>query len=86
MSSKSLKTVNISSIIKLSNLFDREHLLSPSVYEEIKEDIESEYASIAHLKRIKIIRNGEEKFGAEVGSVFIEFRDKKSAEMALKKV
>jgi hypothetical protein len=36
------------------------------------------------LKRIKIVRKIEEKLGAEVGSVFVEFRDKKSAELGLK--
>ena len=55
-------------------------------YEEMLEDLENEFSVIPHLKRIKIIRNKEEKLGAEVGSVFIEFRDKKSAELALKKV
>ena len=38
------------------------------------------------MKRIKIVRNGEEKLGAEVGSVFVEFRDKRSAEMGLKQL
>jgi hypothetical protein len=35
------------------------------------------------VKRIKIIRNGEEKLGAEVGSIFVEFQDKKSAMTAV---
>jgi len=48
--------------------------------------MEEEFIKIPHLKRIKIVRNGEEKLGAEVGSVFVEFRDKKSAEIALKKM
>jgi len=46
--------------------------------------MEAELAKIPHLKRIKVIRNGEERLGAEVGCVFAEFRDKKSAELALK--
>jgi hypothetical protein len=32
------------------------------------------------------VRNGEERLGAEVGSVFVEFRDKKSAELGLKMI
>ena len=48
--------------------------------------MEDEFARIPHLKRIKIVRNGEERLGAEVGSVFVEFRDKRSAEAALKKI
>ena len=46
--------------------------------------MEAEFEKVPHLKRIKIIRNGEERLGAEVGSIFIEFRDKKSAELGLK--
>ena len=86
LKSGSLKTVNISSVIKVSNVFDREEELTAEVYEELFEDMEEEFTKIPHLKRIKIIRNGEEKLGAEVGSVFVEYRDKKSAEAALKKI
>lgn len=60
--------------------------MAPDQYDELKEDMEDEFSKIPHLKRIKIIRNGEERLGAEVGSVFVEFRDKKSAEIALKKI
>jgi len=79
-----LKTVNVSSVIKLFNIFDREEELTPEIYEGIKEDMDAEFSKVPHLKRVKIIRNGEEKLGAEVGSVFVEFRDKKSAEIGLK--
>lgn len=68
----------------MSNVHDREEELTPEIYEELMEDMEGEFTRIPHLKRIKIIRNGEEKLGAEVGSVFVEFRDKKSAEIGLK--
>lgn len=86
LKSASLKTVAPSSVIKVSNVFDREEEMTPELYEELKEDMEDEFLKIPHLKRIKIVRNGEEKLGSEVGSVFVEFRDKKSAEIALKKV
>lgn len=81
-----MKTVNVSSVIKISNVFDREEEFTPEIYEELFEDMEDEFAKIPHLKRIKIIRKEEEKLGAEVGCVFVEFRDKKSAEAALKKI
>ena len=81
-----LKTVAPSNIIKVSNVFDREEQMTPELYEELKEDMEDEFVKIPHLKRIKIIRNGEERLGAEVGCVFVEFRDKKSAEMAIKSI
>lgn len=70
----------------MSNVFNREEELTPDQYEELKEDMENEFSKVPHLKRIRIIRNGEERLGAEVGSVFVEFRDKKSAELALKKI
>jgi hypothetical protein len=81
-----LKTVNVSSVLKISNVFDREEEMTPEVYEDLFEDMEAEFQKIPHLKRIKVIRNGEEKLGAEVGSVFVEFRDKKSAELGLKMI
>ncbi len=86
MKAGSLKTVNPSSVIKVSNILEREEELTPELYEELFEDMEEEFRKIPHLKRIKIVRNGEEKLGAEVGSVFVEFLDRKSAEMALKKI
>ena len=86
MRGSSLKTVAPSNVIKVSNVFEREEEMTPDQFEELKEDMEDEFLKIPHLKRIKIIRNGEERMGAEVGSVFVEFRDKKSAEIALKKI
>lgn len=84
MKASTLKTVNVSSVIKISNIHDREEELTPDIYEEIKEDMEAEFSKVPHLKRVKVVRNGEDKLGAEVGSVFVEFRDKKSAEIGLK--
>ena len=86
MKSASLKTVAPSPVIKVSNVFDREDEMTPDQFEELKEDMEDEFCKIPHLKRIRIVRNGEERLGAEVGSVFVEFRDRKSAELALKKI
>lgn len=60
--------------------------MTPEKYEDLKENMEDEFLKIPHFKRIRIIRSGEESLGAEVGSVFAEFRDKKSAEAALKKI
>jgi hypothetical protein len=81
-----LKTVNVSSVLKISNVFDREDEMTPEIYEDLFEDMEAEFAKIPHLKRIKVVRNGEEKLGAEVGCVFVEFRDKKSSELGLKMI
>lgn len=48
--------------------------------------MEDEFKKGLHLKRIKIIRNNEEKLGAETGSIFIEFGDKNSATQAIKRI
>lgn len=82
----SLKTVNPASVIKITNIFNREEELTPEIYEELYEDMEEEFKKVPHLKRIKIIRNGEEKLGAEVGSIFVEFNDRQSATHAIKKI
>lgn len=79
-----MKTLNVSSVIKIWNIHDRNEEFTPELYEEIKEDLESEFSKIPHLKRIKLIRDGEERLGADVGAAFAEFRDKKSAEFGLK--
>lgn len=42
----SLKTLNPSRIIKISNVFDRECELTPDIYEELKEDFEGEMSTI----------------------------------------
>ena len=72
-----------SNIIKISNVHDREFILTPEAYTELFEDMEDELSEIPHFKRIKVIRNGEERLGAEVGSIFAEFNDKKSSQVAL---
>jgi len=49
------------------------------MFDELQEDMDDELQPIPLLKRIKIVRNGEERLGAEVGSIFVEFSEKKSA-------
>ena len=46
----SLKTVNPSSVIKITNIFDREDELTPEIYEELYEDMEEEFRKITHLR------------------------------------
>lgn len=82
----SLKTLNPSRILKISNVFDREAELTPDVYEELKEDFEGEMAQITQLRSMRVVRSGEATLGSEVGSIFVEFRDKKGAELGIKKV
>lgn len=86
LKANSLKTLNPSTVVKLSNLFNREDELTPDLYEELYEDMEEEFSRGYHLKKIRIIRSNEERLGAEVGAVFVEFLDKSSAATAIKKM
>lgn len=74
-------------ILKVHNVFDRNSILTPELHDELKEDFENEAKQVLQsnpnlhgmFKSIRVVRNGEEKLGAEVGSVFVEFKDKKAA-------
>lgn len=48
--------------------------------------MQEELSQIGELSRIKVIRNGEEKLGAEVGSIFVEFDQKKHGEITCQKL
>ena len=52
-------------MIKISNLFDRYSEMTPSQFEELYEDIEAKIWWCWSFKRLKIIRNGEEKLGGK---------------------
>jgi len=60
--------------------------MTPEAYEELREDFEGEMHDIAQLRNVKVVRNGEESLGAEVGSIFIEFKDIKGAQIAVKRI
>ena len=76
----------MSRIIKISNVFTRGAVMTPEDYEALYDDMEEELTRIGNLERLKIIRNGEERIGCEVGSVFVEFRERKSAENAVRTI
>ena len=75
-----------SRIVKVNNIFNRESELTSDVYEELREDFEAEMQDIGQLRNVKVVRNGEEKLGAEVGSIFLEFKDVKGASLAVKRI
>ena len=60
--------------------------MTVDMYEELKDDFEAEMQNIGQMRTLKIIRNGEEKLGAEVGSIFVEFKDTKGAILGMKQV
>ena len=70
------KSLPPSRIIKIQNAHDRETALTDIQYSQLNEDMQEELSQIATISRMKIVRNGEERLGAEVGSVFVEFDDK----------
>ena len=91
--SASFTTMKPSRMIKISNLFDRYSEMTSKQFEELYEDMEDELSQYGQFKRLKIIRNGEEKLGgkfiihinfiiAEVGSVFVEFENEDEAILA----
>ena len=60
--------------------------LSDTLHDELHEDMTGEIMKadgIGQLKRIKVVRDSEQRLGAEAGSVFCEFKDKKDAVKAL---
>ena len=43
MKAATLKTLNVSSVIKLSNVVDRDEEITPEIYEELYGDMEEEF-------------------------------------------
>jgi hypothetical protein len=84
LKTSTLKTRQVSSVIKISNVLEREEELTPELFEELSGDFEDELSKIPHLHRFKIVRAEEERLGAEKGYVFVVFKDKRSAELAFK--
>lgn len=68
-----------SRIIKISGVFDREQMMTVDQYEELKNAFEAEMQHIGQLRNIRVVKSGEETLGAEVGSIFVEFKDVKGA-------
>lgn len=86
----SLKTLSPSTIIKISNVFDRYAALSEQTHGELLEDMQVEIGSSKGLtkpvKRIKVIKDSEARLGAETGSVFCEFHNKNDSQLILNKL
>jgi len=59
--------------------------MTPGKYAQLKADIEAEVLKLPNVLKIRIVKEEEERLGAERGSIFVEFRDRKSAELAIKK-
>jgi hypothetical protein len=75
--------ISVSPIIKISGVFDRQKMMTQEDFTQIYEDMEEELMKHGDVERIKILRNGEEMVGAEVGSVFAFFDKSTEAESAM---
>lgn len=75
-----------SRIVKVMNLAELKEAVrfKGEKFEEILEDIKDEFSKFGNIVSGIIIKPKMEKIGAECGSVFIEFRDTRSAENCVK--
>jgi hypothetical protein len=76
-----------SNVIKIMGLLGREddnyeNKLSKSEYEELYEDMMEAFSPYGKVQKILVIGEKEEKLGAEIGSVFIQYSKVKEAENA----
>jgi hypothetical protein len=75
-----------SRIIKAFNIVDIKDIskIKEERYKEVLEDMTEEFAKFGKIVSCIIIKPKLEKIGAEVGSVFVEFEDPKTAELCIK--
>lgn len=77
-------------MIKISNVHDRDAPLKDEVLKELLDDMTQEINGTSGIskpvKRIKIINESEQRLGAETGSVFCEFQNKKDAQLIINKL
>ena len=69
-----------SRIIKVMNAVDK--IKKDINYNEVLEDIKEEFEKFGNIVSSMIVKKGKEKLGAELGSIFVEFQDVHSAEIA----
>lgn len=69
-----------SRIIKVMNAVDKNK--KDINYNEVLEDMKEEFEKFGNIVSSMIVKKGKEKLGAELGSIFVEFQDVHSAEIA----
>ena len=84
--STSLKTLNPSKTVKISNVFERDLELTDEIREELRQDFVEEMNSVTKFRNLTVINKELSKLGAEVGSIFVEFANIKNAQAGIKKV
>ena len=84
---ENVRNKDTSNVIKIMGLLGREddneeNKLSQSEYKELYDDMEEAFSQYGKMKKILVIGEKEEKLGAEIGSVFIQYDKVKYAEAA----
>ena len=77
-------TSNVIKIMGLLGMEDEniENKLDQNEYKELYDDMEEAFTQYGKIKKIFVIGEKEEKLGAEIGSVFIQYVNVKGAESA----
>ena len=84
---ENVRNKDTSNVIKIMGLLGREddneeNKLSQNEYKELYDDMEEAFTPYGKIKKILVIGEKEEKLGAEIGSVFIQYDKVKYAEAA----
>mgnify|MGYP002626917917 FL=1 len=83
----SVRNKDTSNVIKIMGLLGREddnyeNKLSEREYKELYDDMNEAFSQYGKIQKILVIGEKEEKLGAEIGSVFIQYSSVKGAETA----
>ena len=84
---ENVRNKDTSNVIKIMGLLGREddnveNKLSKNEYKELYDDMEEAFGQYGKIKKIIVVGEKEEKLGAEIGSVFIQYDKVKYAETA----
>ena len=84
---ENVRNKDTSNVLKIMGLLGREddneeNLLSERESKELYDDMEEAFGQYGKIKKIMVVGEKEEKLGAEIGSVFIQFVNVKGAENA----
>ena len=86
-SNENVRNKDTSNVIKIMGLLGREgdndeNSLTEKEYKELYDDMEEAFKKYGKIKKIMVVGKKEEKLGAEIGSVFIQYANVKGAEAA----
>ena len=76
----SLKTLTPSRYVKISNVWNRDYELTKEAHDELRDDFIHEMTSSTKFKSLTVITKELARLGAEVGSIFVEFWNEKTAQ------